>query len=498
MGKNRMIQLPLWAGIVIMCLPILICTLYTYPVQDDFFNTWNVSMTMREGHTAFGAALLMALKGWTNYSGYYFSLFLTYFSDALVQCDIGAIRCCQFVMALVFYASVFLFIRTMVVKVFRYEKEKSLPVIFLFFICITSLYYFGEHEDFLWFCASVIYLIPMIFIMLGVVCVVYGLETEKCWYMVPAVVFGFLAGGAVLNIAAWGCILYVMTAYWGIIVKRRIKQTIIMCVPMLIGGAINAVAPGNFVRKGGLGSGEIWLTAVGTIQYVWERMKLFLFQYPIFTAVLVALIILLLCIPIGEQKYKFYFPLLFTFMMFLEVCIVIYPVALGYGMDVYRMMDRSNFISDFVIFFDFFLTIFYWRGWLAVRCQKVCAKGRYRLALFTGMLILFAITTGWSLRNDRISCLRLYREPFCGEISSYAEWNVSVIEAIEKAAGEAGKGIIEISTNPMEDSTCLENPKFLYGYYDPEETFGNRSYAKFYGVDAVYIYNESAGGGLGK
>ncbi len=134
MGKNRMIQLPLWAGIVIMCLPILICTLYTYPVQDDFFNTWNVSMTMREGHTAFGAALLMALKGWTNYSGYYFSLFLTYFSDALVQCDIGAIRCCQFVMALVFYASVFLFIRTMVVKVFRYEKEKSLPVIFLFFI----------------------------------------------------------------------------------------------------------------------------------------------------------------------------------------------------------------------------------------------------------------------------------------------------------------------------------------------------------------------------
>lgn len=68
----------------------------------------------------------------------------------------------------------------------------------------------------------------------------------------------------------------------------------------------------------------------------------------------------------------------------------------------------------------------------------------------------------------------------------------------EKAAGEAGKGIIEISTNPMEDSTCLENPKFLYGYYDPEETFGNRSYAKFYGVDAVYIYNESAGGGLGK
>ncbi len=491
MGRKQISRQLLGAGIIIMCVPMLICTLYTYPVQDDFFNTWNVNMTMQEGHTAIGASLLMALKGWTNYSGYYLSLFLTYFSDALVQCDIRAIRCCQFVMALFFYATVFLFIRTLVVRVFRYDKEKALPVIFLFFICITSLYYFGEHEDFLWFCASVIYLIPMIFIQLGSVSIVYALETEKKRYMIPAMLLGFLGGGAVLNIAALGCIWYVMTAYWGIVVKRQVKKTVIMCAPMLAGGAINVIAPGNFTRKGGLDSGEIWRTAVGTVQYVWERMKLFLVEYPLFAAVLVALIIILLCIPMKKQRYPFWIPLCFTLMMFLEVCIVIYPVALGYGMDVYQMMDRSNFISDFVIFLNFFLTIFYWRGWLAVKFHTVYVKDKYRLALFTGMFVLFAGAFSWSFQKDRISSLRLYRELVCGEIASYAEWNISVLEEMEKALEETGGSkVIEISTSPMEDRTCLENPKFTYGYYDPEETFGNGSYARFYGVDAVYIYEE--------
>lgn len=268
MGRNRIVQLLLGAGIVIMCLPILICTLYTYPVQDDFFNTWNVRMTMREGHTAFGAALLMALRGWKNYSGYYFSLFLTYFSDALVQCNIWGIRLCQFVMAGLFYATVFLFIRTMVVKVFRYEKEKALPIAFLFFFCLTSLIYFGEHEDFLWFCASVIYLIPMIFILTGCVCMVYALETEKRRYMILPMLLGFFGGGAVLNIAAFGCILFVMTAYWGIVVKHKVKDSIVMCAPMLIGGFVNVIAPGNFVRKGGMENGEVLGAVVGTVEYV--------------------------------------------------------------------------------------------------------------------------------------------------------------------------------------------------------------------------------------
>lgn len=491
MDRKRVSQLCLFAGIIIMCLPLVLFTLYTYPVQDDFFYTWKVWTTMEEGHTAFGAVLLCTLRSWKDFSGYFFSMFLCHLSDALVQCDIWGIRLWQFVQALLFYATVFLFIRTMVVKVFRYEKEKALPVIFLFFICLTSLYYFEEHEDFLWFCASVIYLIPMMFILTGCVCMVYALESGRKRYMLLAMMLGFPGGGGVLNIAAFGCMLYVMTAYWGIVVRRQIKKSVVMSLPMLIGGVINVIAPGNFARKGGLASGEIWKTVPGTIQYVCGRVKMFLFQYPLSTVVFIALLIFLLCIPLGVQKYKFYAPFLFTLVMFLEVCVVIYPTALGYGMDVYQQMDRSNFISDFVIFFNFFLTIFYWRGWLAVKFQDAYVKEKYRLAAALGILLLFACALGWSLKWNKISSLRLCRELCNGEAASYARWNVSVIEAMEKECEEAGgKNIIEISTSPAKDSTCLENPKFLYGYYDPEETFGNGSYARFYGVDAIYIYEK--------
>ena len=68
MNSNKILRLALLIGIIGMSIPILICTLYTYPVQDDFFNTWNVRLTMQEGHSAFGAALLKAIEGWSGYS----------------------------------------------------------------------------------------------------------------------------------------------------------------------------------------------------------------------------------------------------------------------------------------------------------------------------------------------------------------------------------------------------------------------------------------------
>lgn len=63
MNKVKAVERMIIIGIVGMCIPMVVCTLYTYPVQDDFYNTWNVRQTMQEGHTAFGAALLMAIRG---------------------------------------------------------------------------------------------------------------------------------------------------------------------------------------------------------------------------------------------------------------------------------------------------------------------------------------------------------------------------------------------------------------------------------------------------
>ena len=488
MNKVKAVERMIIIGIVGMCIPMVVCTLYTYPVQDDFYNTWNVRQTMQEGHTAFGAALLMAIRGWSNYSGYYFSLFLTYFSDAIVHCSIWGIRICQFLMAICFYLSVFLLIETIIVKVFKYEERFRLQMTFLFFVCLTSMYYFVEHEDFLWFCASVIYLIPMTCIFIGIICVIYALDTEKYGYIVISMLLGFFAGGAVLNIAAFGCIAYIMTAYWGIVVKKKIKVSVCMCIPMLSGGIINVIAPGNFVRRGKPLTGEeILSTAIGTYHYVLGRIKMFLLHYPLFAAVLIALIVILFLWKPRKSSYKFYVPLLFTLMMFLAVWTVIFPVALGYGMDIYYMMERT----DFVIFLAAFLTIFYWRGWMAVKFSKIYIKEKHRLAAVLFIYVIFTISIILSVKTDHIASLRIYKELIGGEIPAYAQWNVSVIEKMENAVERADeKNIIEIQVGKMEDTVCLINPKLWYGYYDPEVEFANGSMARFYEVDAVYIYDK--------
>lgn len=60
-------------------------------------------------------------------------------------------------------------------------------------------------------------------------------------------------------------------------------------------------------------------------------------------------------------------------------------------------------------------------------------------------------------------------------------------DAVERADEN---NVVEIHVSKMEDNVCLINPKFWYGYYDPEEEFANGSMARFYGVDAIYLYDE--------
>lgn len=470
--------------IILLCLPSTIVTLYTYPVQDDFYNTVNVLEVMQQGHTAFGAALYKAITGYTTYSGYYFSLFLTYFTDGIVKCNLWGIRVIQFVMVVCFYIVVCIFIKCIAKEIMHFEQKVQLPICALFIMCLTCLNYFSENEDFYWFCASVIYLIPLTCILLGVILMICAINREDWKLLILVCMLGFLSGGAVLNIAAFGCILFVMTTYWGIVVKKKVKMSLLGCFPMILGGILNVVAPGNYMRKGTPITGEeIYETAIGTLKYTFERFEMYFKEFPLFPAILLILFIILLKCECKNYQYKFWVPILFSIVMVLSVAIIIFPVALGYSMEVYAIMERSNFISDLAIFTFFFFILFYFRGWLAVKLPKV--KFSYNRRYVAGILIVVILFIGLLKCNIReIAAVRITRELRNGRIREYSEWNVSVIQAMEQGNDE----IVEIETLNPEDKTCLINPKLYYGKYDPDKEFANRSMAKFYGKKAIYIY----------
>ena len=120
---------------------------------------------------------------------------------------------------------------------------------------------------------------------------------------------------------------------------------------------------------------------------------------------------------------------------------------------------------------------------MAVKLPKV--KFSYNRRYVAGILIVVILFIGLLKCNIReIAAVRLTRELRNGRIREYSEWNVSVIQAMEQGNDE----IVEIETLNPEDKTCLINPKFYYGKYDPDKEFANRSMAMFYGKKAIYIY----------
>lgn len=128
---------------------------------------------------------------------------------------------------------------------------------------------------------------------------------------------------------------------------------------------------------------------------------------------------------------------------------------------------------------------------MAVKFSKIYIKEKHRLAAVLFIYVIFTISIILSVKTDHIASLRIYKELIGGEIPAYAQWNVSVIEKMENAVERADeKNIIEIQVGKMEDTVCLINPKLWYGYYDPEVEFANGSMARFYEVDAVYIYDK--------
>lgn len=473
--------------IILLCIPSTLITLYTFPIQDDFYNTTVVLNEMAQGKNAFVAACSKAISGYTTYSGYYFSLFLTYFTDAIVRCDIWGIRIIQFVMAICFYFSICLFAYSVTRHVMRYSVERALQTTTFLIVCMTCLHYFADNEDLYWFCASVIYLIPMTCIFLGVTVMVYAIKDDRKLLLIPVAILGFLSGGAVLNIAAFGCILFVMMAYWGIVVKKKISISLMGSFPMVLGGIINVVAPGNFVREKTPITGEVVVeTLIGTFGYTVERFEMFITRHPLFPALLIILFILILQTEYSDVQYKFYVPLLFSGVMFVSVMITIFPVALGYNMEVYAVMERSNFISDLAIFVFSFLSVFYWRGWIAVKFPRCIIKQRGVVASYV-VIIGILVVAFYKTNIREIAAIRQWRELSNGRIEEYADWNVSVIKTMENGEGD----IVEIATHVPEDKTCLVGPKYYFGKYDYEKEFANRSMAMFYGKKAIYIYDLS-------
>lgn len=468
---------------IISMVPSLIYCRYTYPVQDDFHYAYHARLLFGEGHNLFSMAWAKTVDYYLTFTGCYTSSYFGHFFSGIIQCNPVGIQIFCFVSMILFYGAVYLCIFGITKYIFKMNIFKINCIYCLLIFCFTGLIYYAENEDYYWFITSVQYLLITTCILVGIYLYIKGLREDKIVYLVCAGVLGFLGAGGALNIAAMCFVLFSFVTCFGIFILKKKKPAILVFLVVLVGGLINGLAPGNYIRYGEpLTIKSLIEAVIDSYGYTFLRIEEYL-EKPLFVFILLALIIGILLWKPDEELFECRFPFLFTVICITAIAVVIFPVMLGYGGGTYLVICRSNFISDTAIFIASFIGFIYWRCWLYKKNEKFIVSRKIGIIAIICLTVFSCIVLNGMWKKGT-AFYRQIAELKKGIPQEYAAYWIDVYEEIEESEEDI---VIMYRENIVEDKTCLINPVFTIGQYDYENSPYNRSIAEFYGKEAVFL-----------
>lgn len=494
--KNIFKQKEYWGTIiasivvVVLVLPSVMITLYSFPCQDDFHYASCARELMDQGYNIFTMAMKMTVEYYMTFVGGYTSSFLGHFFSGIINCNIGGIRIFEFISVLIFYLALYLFLKVLCNKVMGFDKQKILPLYCILVALFNCVIYYSDNDVFYWFITSVQYLFISSFILFGVSSFVFSfyedrLLPKRC-YLIMASILGFLGSGGTLSIAAFGCALYLIVAMWGFFICKQKKYACIGMGVSFLGAVMNGIAPGNYVRDGQPMSVERLFVAVKhSARYTLERWETFV-ENPVFWIILICMVLILCTCKMPEIRYQFKYPIIFILFLFGLIVGIIFPTMLGYGYECYIILNRGNFISDMAFYLFIFLGAFYIKGWLSQKYPSL-----RQITLRRDLLIGAGFVITMLLVADRNAIIhpivKEYQDLVTGRYAEWSEYCVGIYDEIASSNDD----VVEIYREELGDITCMMNPQFYIGAYNPEKEYANTTIASFYGKEAVYIfYNE--------
>ena len=487
--RKRLVRTSIYGTIIVLlALPSVLITLYTYPCQDDFHYAFFAKETMAEGYNLLHMAIYWMIRYYKTFSGCYTSSFLGFFVSGLINCSIWGIRIFEFFSALCFYFTLYVFVYAFAFKAMGFMREKVLPLYCLVLALYNCVIYYVWQEAFYWFITSVQYLLILSFIVLGTSLFILALYEEKgkrkTVLFILASVLGFLGSGGTLSIAAFCCSIYLLAAVWGIVEKEQLRASCGVMAVTLFGAILNGLAPGNYIRAGEKKTiADILYAGKMAIRYMIERWETFL-KNPIFWIIMILLCMVVCSARREPGQYRFRLPGVFILALFGFVSGIIFPTTLGYSYETYKVLMRGNFISDTAFYLYIFFGIFYLRGWLDRKYEGVCEKLVNRDTVCIAAFLIAALLVHDRNGMKQIPFIREYQELLSGKYTEYSDFCVDIYRQIEMSESE----VAEVHTEFVEDITCLINPQLYEGWYDPEVEYANQSIARYYGKKAAYIF----------
>lgn len=489
--KERKKGIGIYIVIAIITIWSLIITLYSYPVQDDFYYAYNANKLMNEGYNLFSMAWKKTVDYYMTFTGCYTSSFLGFFVSGIINCNIFGIRVYEFFSLILFYISLFMLIKNVSEKVFGYTKDVTAGILLAIMVLLNGIIYYVDHEDFYWFITSVQYLTICSFIFIGVSFYIDAVVNNKNKSLFLSCIFGILGSGGALNIAALCCILYMLVFVWGFVSKKDKRYLTIPFATAIIFAVVNGLAPGNYIRAGRpVGISDIILAAELSVKYACLRLKRMLYT-PVFIVTIVILLFFALSKKENTKKSEFMhrMPILVTVILFILVAVIIFPVMLGYGWDVYLIICRSNFISDISIYIFTIIATLYWTEWIAESGIIIYPSVKTKI-LYIILVICCVIRLYHMGELEYVPFIRQAQDVVSGRCEAYSKYCIGMYDTIKESEADEVTIYLDKQTD---DITCMVNPAFYIGWYDYKKEHANKSIAEFFGKKAVYVIEKESG-----
>lgn len=464
----------LWGLVVLF---YLIPIAYAMPSMDDYA----VANTMLQGPMADGDGIFVsACKCFADlyirWQGNYFSFFVLYINAGIGGLAIWWVRFLMAVNLIVFFAAIIYALKVFILTDDEdIEYGKLLGMFLLVVFC--GLNRASPSENLYWLNASTIYTLPFALGFLSIANVWKYCREDKRRNLVCSIVFAILAAGGILMSTAFINISLLILNINELLGKKKLnKGALVAFISALVGGLVNALAPGHMVRARGVSSeGISIITGVKNTLYTMGRMLSFSLRKEYLMWGCITLILLFAFIPVKRQIEK---SKVNVFILWIESLVVLFvtafPVIYGYD-SVETTPWRFCFIFDFISATMFLICSVY----TGVSLGRIIDNKATRKAIGAVVisLVLFAANYAYAGRTEMM-LPELAREFVKGDLAEFARTEETMVSEIVNST----EGDVVLNYDNPE---CYILKNFALKS-DPTNVF-NMCMAEYYGKNSIML-----------
>lgn len=480
-------------GYGLSLIPLLWIAKYNYPSADDYTNGSRCYHVWRLEHSVSGVlreALSRTMEEWRTWRGCFTSSFLSALPPNIWGEKLYFLTAWIILLTLTIAVSFFFY--ELLVRGFRADKYTSHSVSMIaLFLMVQCMGEKGRAEGFYWYSGSFNYVFVHSLSLFFYGFLIAGAKNtgrKRIRAIIAATILGFLTAGGnqmtMLNVAIILCMVIIF-----MILQKGWNKNKLLLFPIVsyyFGFFLSIVAPGNFIRAGGL-QGMNPIKAIFVSFY--ECLDLMLSQWTTWSVmVLLACLIPLFWHMAGDVSFHFRYPLIVIFGGFCVVSAMATPPLFIMGNVEAGRIQALMFLMYILVLS---LCIGYVTGWARQKYEKgreICydntkADNRYGdLTCFylVGCLFFFLMASLITIIPEPhyYTCSSAWTDLKEGTAERYGREQEERTQMYHDKAGE------ELVVKPFSAQPSL---LFFSDIENDPEDWKNLGVCRYYGLDSVAV-----------